>query len=302
MITASFRFLLLIASLGVAHFAWAGSATGVSGLYYTGVNNSGTTLGDGAVDSHWQVTYARVGGSSYTGNSTYTGSSYVVSNSYIDGAWVDNSSTSRWITAPGARTSAGGGSGTANQGGDFLPGNGTEGSNSAYYVYRLAFTISGTSAGWWDTNVNNNVSISLTIAADDHYAVYVNPASAVTVDSNYNIQSGGTQASASGTSAWNNTTSVTLRNYGSGSSNNADFKIGTNYLYIVVANSNSVTGTSGSNAFNPSGLLVYQVGSAITIDGKPIPEVGSFLPVAGALGLFALRRLRKKKDAPAKAA
>jgi len=271
--------------------AYAGTATGIDGLYYTGVNDSGAVLADGSTDSHWSVSYARVNGSGST-SSSYTGAAYVVSGSYIDGAWVANSSTSRWITAPGARTAATGG--TTNVGGDFLPGNGTTGSNSAYYVYRLAFTISGSTTG--GTTVTNQVSISLTIAADDQYSVYVNPASAPTVNNSGAINTGGTVASGSRTSAWNNTSSITLQNFGTG--DNADFVVGTNYLYVVVANTNSATGSSGSNALNPSGLLVYQVGTAMTIDGRPVPEVGTMLPVVGALGIFAWRRLRRKPAAP----
>lgn len=186
--------------------AWAGSATNVTGLYYTGVDNSGAALGNGVQDGHWTVTYARVGGTAYTGNSTYTGSAYVVSSNYIDGAWVQNSSSYRWITAPGASTATSGG--TTNVGGDFLPGNGTTGTNSAHYVYRLAFTISGTGSG----TVTNNIQISMTTAADDAYRVYVNPASAPTVNNSGVVNAGGTAVSASGTSAWNNTTSFTLGN------------------------------------------------------------------------------------------
>lgn len=274
--------------------AYAGTATGIFGLYYTGVDNSGAVLSDGTTDPHWSVSYARVNGSGST-SSSYTGAAYVVSGSYIDGAWVANSSTSRWITAPGARTSGTGG--TSNVGGDFLPGNGTSGTNSAYYVYRLAFTITGSTSG--GTTVTNQVSISLTIAADDQYTVYMNPASAPTVNNSGTISAGGTTASASGTSAWDNTTSITLQNYGTG--DNADFVVGTNYLYVVVANTNSATGSSSSNALNPSGLLVYQVGAAMTIDGRPVPEVGTMLPVVGALGIFAWRRLRRKPAAQAPA-
>jgi hypothetical protein len=280
--------VLLVASAGVAH---AGSATNVTGLYYTGVDNSGNALGNAAQDSHWTVTWARVGGSVYTGNSTYTGSAYVVSSNYIDSAWVPNSSTYRWITAPGAKSAASGG--TTNTGGDYLPGNGTSGTNSAYYVYQLAFNISGTGSG----TVTNNIQISMTIAADDAYTVYVNPASAPTVNNSGVISAGGTAASASGTSAWNNTTSFTLGNStANGGTNNSTFVIGTNYIYIVVANTNSATGTSSSSALNPSGLLVYQVGTGITIDGKPVPEVGTFMPVLGALGLFAFRRWRRRES------
>lgn len=284
-------FLTLVWSAS-ALSALAGSATSVAGLYYTGVDNSGATLANGAQDSHWTVSYARVGGSTYTGTSTYTGAAYVVSSNYIDGAWVQNTSSYRWITAPGASTATSGG--TTNVGGDFLPGNGTSGTNSAYYVYRLAFTIGGTGTG----TVTNNIQISMTIAADDAYTVYVNPASSPTVNNSGVISAGGTTASASGTSAWNNTTSFTLGNSssGSGNVNNSTFVIGTNYIYVVVANTNSATGSSGSSALNPSGLLVYQVGAGVTIDGKPIPEVGTTLPLLGAVGLFMWRRWRRRSS------
>ncbi len=279
--TAKIFALLLLALFGAATVSRAGSATGVSGLYYSGVNNSGGLLSGGTQDSHWSVVYALVGGDYYYGNSTYTGSSYVVSPSYIDGAWTQNTSTAQWIVPPGAKTTGG----TANVGGDMLPGNGNTGTNEAIYVYQLAFTITGTGAV--GSAVTNNVSISLTIAADDQYTIYVNPqVSGTTIT---------TAASASRTNAWNNTSAEYLQNYtGNGHSDNADFVIGTNYIWVVVDNTNSINGSSSSTALNPSGLLVYQVGSAVLIDGKPIPEVGSILPVIGALGLFGLRRWRKR--------
>jgi hypothetical protein len=144
--------------------------------------------------------------------------------------------------------------------------------------------------------VTNKVSISLTIAADDQYSVYVNPASGPTVSSTGVISAGGTAASGSRTSAWNNTAALTVQNY---DSTNASFKIGTNYLYVVVANTNSQTGVNGSNARNPSGLLVYQVGSATLVDPSPVPEVGTWLPVAGALGFFGMRFLRRRSRSKA---
>ena len=291
-IRRSFLLAALGAGLGVT--AFAGSATDVTGLYYTGVNSGGGLLAGGATDPNWRVTYALVGGATYTGTSTYTGSAYVLSSSYIDAAYVANTASAQWITAPGASTAITGG--TTNVGGDYLPGNGTSGTNSAYYVYRLAFTVSGTGGG----TVTNNIQVSMTIAADDAYTVYVNPASSPTVNSSGVISAGGTTASASGTSAWNNTTSFVLGNSTSGGgTNNSRFVIGTNYIYIVVANTNSQTGTNGSNALNPSGLLVYQVGSGVTIDGHVIPEVGTILPVIAALGLFAWRRMLRPKPGPA---
>lgn len=287
------HFLLLIVALwgcGLAVVARAGSATDITGLYYTGLNSSGTLGAGGSTDANWRVTYARVNGTTYTGTSTYTGTPYVLSSSYIDAAYVANTSSAQWITAPGARTAATGG--TANVGGDYLPGNGTSGTNSAFYVYRLAFTIAGTGSG----TVTNNIQISMTIAADDAYTVYVNPASAPTVNNSGVINSGGTAASASGLAAWSNTSSFSLGNSTAGGGvNNSSFVIGTNYIYVVVANTNSVTGSSGSSALNPSGLLVYQVGSGVTIDGRVVPEVGTSLPIVLALGLFGWRVWRRRR-------
>lgn len=286
--------LLLVAfASGMVVNARAGSATDLTGLYYTGNNSSGGLAAGGAQDANWSVTYARVNGTNYTGTSTYTGSAYVLSSSYIDSAYVANTANAQWITAPGARTAATGG--TANVGGDYLPGNGTSGTNSAYYVYRLAFTITGTGSG----TVTNNIQVSMTIAADDAYTVYVNPTSSPTVNNSGVISTGGTAASASGTAAWNNTTSIALGNStAGGGANNATFKIGTNYIYVVVANTNSKTGTNSSTVLNPSGLLVYQVGSGVTIDGRVVPEVGTLLPVVAAIGLYGLRRLRRRDAGP----
>ncbi len=270
--------------------ARAGSATGISGLYYTGTNSSGALLAGGQTDSNWQVTYAKVGGSTYTGNSTYSGSSYVVSGSYIDAAWVQNTSSAKWVTAPGASTASTGG--TTNVGGDFLPGNGTSGTNTAVYLYRLAFTITGTGSG----SVTNDVSISLTIAADDQYAVYVNP----TLNSDGSIRTNRSTLAGSATNAWNNTSALYLQNFSDANgSDNANFVIGTNYIYVMVTNTNSATGSSSSTARNPSGLLVYQVGSAATIDGNPVPEVGAWMPVALAGLLFSWRWRQRRKRAQA---
>ena len=278
--------VVLLASLGVASIGRAGTATSVSGLYYTGTNNSGGTLNGGSQDTHWDVVYAQVGGSTYAGNSTYTGDAYVVSNSYIDSAWVPNSSTAKWIVPPGAKNT----NGNANVGGDLLPGNGDSGVNTAIYVYRLAFTINGTGAV--GEAVGNQVSISLTIAADDQYTIYVNP----TVNGCGVITSA---AAGSRTDAWNNTSAEYLQNYiGNGHNDTADFVIGTNYIYVVVDNTNSISGSTTATALNPSGLLVYQVGSAVNISKTPIPEVGTMLPIVGALGLFGLRLWRRRSANP----
>ena len=266
----------IFAALGGLGFA--GTASSVTGLYYTGVNGSGGTLSGGAQDTHWSVVYSDVANTLYSGNSTYSGAPYVVSNSYIDSGWTPNTSTARWIVPPGAKNS----SGTTNVGGDLLPGNGTTGNNDATFVYQLAFNVAGTGTG----AVANKVSISLTIAADDQYTIYVNPT--------YDASGITSAASASRTNAWNNTQAEYLQNYTDpNASANSNFVIGTNYIWVVVNNTNSVTGSSTATSLNASGLLVYQVGSAVVIGG-PIPETGTMLPVLGALGLFGWRWLRRR--------
>jgi hypothetical protein len=294
--------------LGAGASAYASAtATDISGLYYTGLNSTGGLQSGGGRDNNWDVTYAYTNGTLYSGSSTYTSSAgaYVLSSTantggaanYIDGAYVPNTSAAQWITAPGAYTTATGG--TINVGGDFLPGNGTTGTNAAFYVYQLAFTISGyINSGTSSTRINNDVAINLTIAADDAYYIYVTK-NQVTVDSSGNI-SADYAVSASGTSAWNNTTSQTLANYtdsGSGITDNTTFNLGTNYLTVVVRNTNSQTGTNGSTALNASGLLVYQVGALGIIDGRVVPEVGACLPLLGAVGLYGFAMIRRRKEA-----
>lgn len=269
--------------------AWAGTATDITGLYYTGTNSSGGLLAGGTTDANWTVTYARVNGTNYTGNSTYTGASYVLAPGFIDPGYVANTSSAQWITAPGARTAATGG--TINTGGDYLPGNGTSDNSTARYEYRLAFTVVGTGTG----TATNSISINLTLAGDDQYSVYLNPR--IRRDGSVDPDStlGGSR-----TTAWTNTSPLYLQNVtNANGAANASFVIGTNYIYVVVTNTNSVTGSSGSTALNPSGLLVYQLGGATTINGQVIPEVGAILPVLGALGLFGWRHFRRRPAAAA---
>jgi hypothetical protein len=266
-------------ALGLAGRAYAtGLATNITGLYYTGVNSTYGLLSGGSTDSHWTVSYASTNGGS-SANTTYEGAAYVVKNSNVVGSgWTQNTSSSQWIVAPGATDPNNGNS--VNTGGDFLPGNGNTGSNEGIYVYTLAFTISGTGSG----TVTNAISIGLTISADDQYAVYINP-------------TGSPTPAATGTSAWNNTTTATLQNGTNGFNGNSQFVIGTNYLVIAVDNTNSATGSSSSTAANASGLLVYQVGSAVTINGNPIPEVGTWLPLVAAMGLYGMFAWRRSRQA-----
>jgi hypothetical protein len=263
------------------------TASDVTGLFYTGDNSSYGLVGAGQQDANWDVTYASTNG----GNSASTaneGYGYVISASNVSGSgYTPNTTSAQWITAPGATNSSGT---SPNTGGDFLPGNGNAAnsggqSNEGIYVYTLAFQIEG--SGSKGTTVSNNIQITMTLAADDQYSVYVNPAGNGT-----SIPT--TTAAASQTGAWSNKSQITLQNYGSGGANNSTFKIGTNYIVVVVDNTNSAPGYSGSTSANASGLLVYQTGDAL-VGGKPVPEVGAWLPILGALGVYGIFAWRRRE-------
>ena len=70
---------------------------------------------------------------------------------------------------------------------------------------------------------------------------------------------------------------------------------------IEVDNTNGKTGNT-ADSINASGLMVYQVGAVAMINGSPVPEVGAWLPIAMAVGLFGWRRLRSKEPAAASVA
>jgi hypothetical protein len=275
----------LLAALALAFVgirAEAQTASDITGLYYTGLASGGGLQAGGGQDANWTVTYASTNGGA-SANTTYEGDPYVITPAQIaSSGYTPNTGSAQWITAPGATNSSGT---SPNTGGDFLPGNGNTGSNEGIYVYTLAFQVTGT--GTAGTTVTNQVQITMTLAADDQYSVFVNPTG------NGHTDPTGT-ASASQTSAWSNTTQITLQNYGTGAADNAKFVIGTNYIVVVVDNTNSVTGSSTSTAANASGLLVYQTGAA-EINGHPIPEVASWLPLVGVLFCYGLVVIRRRK-------
>ncbi len=263
-----------------------GDSAGLNGLYFTGVDNSGN-LSSGT-DTHWSVTYASTNGGA-SQDATYKGAGVVVPT--LDPGWHANSANARWITAPMGYN---------------LPGNGnvydvdtSRVTNMGIYVYTLKFWINGTGTG----TVTNQVAISLSISADDQYKIYMNPTGNGTT-----LPASGT-AAASATSAWNNTTSFTLANYTSSTTtNNSVFQIGWNYLVVEVDNTNSINGRSTATNPNPSGLLFYQTGNQFAlIDGQafnviggntvPVPEVGTWLPAVGALGLLGSWLWRRKLQA-----
>ena len=259
-----------------------GTATDIYGLNYTGLASNGGLQSAGAQDANWTVTYASTNGGTSASTSN-EGAAYVISGSSISGSgYTPNTNNAQWITAPGATNSSGT---SPNTGGDYLPGNGNTGSNEGVYVYTMAFTITGT--GGNGAVVGNNVQITMTLAADDQYQVYVNPSG-----NGASVPTG--TASATATSAWSNTTQIALQNYGTGSANNATFKIGVNYIVVVVDNTNSVTGSSTSTSINASGLLVYQTGAA-EVNGHPVPEVATWLPLLGVLVCYGLVVLRRRQ-------
>jgi hypothetical protein len=277
----------LLAVLALAVFgarAQAQIATNITGLYFTGLASNGTLGTGGSRDANWDVSYASTNGGT-SANTTYEGAAYVINPSDVSGSgYTPNTSGAQWITAPGATSQT---TGLANTGGDFLPGNGNSGSNEGIYIYTLAFTITGSGAA--GTNVSSQIQITMTMAADDQYSVFVNPTGNGTTNPT------GT-ASATDTSAWSNTTQIALQNYGFGGANNASFKIGTNYLVVVVDNTNSVTGSSSSTSANASGLLFYQT-SAAEINGHPVvPEVATWLPLLGVIGCYGLVVLRRRQE------
>jgi hypothetical protein len=287
--------IAVTAAFVLAGEARGGTATDINGLYNTGENNSFGDLSGDTQDSHWAVTYASTNGGS-TANATYKGSSYVVDatannaghTNYLDAGWVPNAGNAQWIVPPGAMTAATGG--TVNAGGIYLPGNGGTGggpggglpnntadTNEGVFVYTLAFTVTGTGSG-----TVNNVNLTMTVAADDQYAIYVNPAG-----NGASIPTG--TAVSTGTNAWGNTTAVSIPT-------NAGFVIGTNYLVVVVDNTNSITGPSVATAINPSGLLVYNMTGFV--NGAIVPEVGTWIPVAGAVGLYVMVLWRRSRRRP----
>ena len=76
--------VLPIAAVAVLAAAAPATATTIVGLYNTGVDSTGTSLGDNAVDAHWLLD---------TTGATYTGA---INGQFPIGPWVSNTSAVRW--------------------------------------------------------------------------------------------------------------------------------------------------------------------------------------------------------------
>jgi hypothetical protein len=250
-------------------------ASNITGLYYTGMNSKGGLVTPGKADSNWNVTFVSTTGTNGSNNTKYTGDAYVISGT-LPGGYVGNSNNAQWITAPTDKTYAG----------PSLPGYGTA-NHEGVYVYTLAFNVVGTGSG----TVTTPITITLGVAADDQFAIYVNPSN----NGNSIPTSGASFTSDAG--AWTGTTDITLTNGTTGTNGNSRFVVGTNYMVIVVDNTDSGNNSGGNNA---TGLLVYQVGDML-VGNNPIqgviPEVGAWLPVAAAMGLFLWSRRRRRPAA-----
>lgn len=273
----------------------AQTATGVRGLYFTGVDDNGTKLTvnstkpsfDGGAynnfteaqkaewaawnaDSHWNVTYVSPNmPDANNPMAKYLGAAKVITPP--DSRYLSNNAN--WIIAPATSSNV-------------LPGSGT-GANMGRYVYTLAFQVLGTGTG-----TVSNLSMALTIAADDQWKIWVNPAG------------NGTSLPTTTPAASDLYSASNLPWTASGAKTvtlNSGFKIGPNYLVIEVDNTwSNVDG--GASLWNPSGLNVTMESPSITIGGvivpitggsAVVPEAGTWLPVAGALGFFVWWRRRR---------
>jgi hypothetical protein len=269
----------------------AALATSVSGFYYTGESTSGTLLGQGAdtptvansgqQDAAWVVTYATTNGGA-SADTANEGTSYVInttnttySSQYPSPPWVPNTSTAQWITAPGAVWTNGSSAtnNTPNAGGDGLYAYGANSSplpynnaNAAEYVYTTTFTITGTGTG-----AITGFTLNLSLAADNSFSIFVNPASTRTV------LNPATAAYVSAASAYTATSAVALT---------SGFVVGVNTISIEVENA----GKAGTSQINYSGLLVYGAGMT-----GVLPEVGTWVPMVGAVLVYGLLFMARRR-------
>jgi len=123
------------------------SKVSISGLYTTGVSDTGALLTPGTSDPHYVIT-----GDTAPNPNAYLGNSYV-DLSPLAGGWVANTAAAQWVTAPGG-TTGGNGAGKCN-----LPSSGGSGYN-VFYFYTLTFSM--------PANANlSTATITGTLAADD---------------------------------------------------------------------------------------------------------------------------------------
>jgi hypothetical protein len=129
---------------------------------------------------------------------------------------------------------------------------------SSTFSYTLSFNINGD--GGTGAAISNFVAVTLTWTSDDKSKLYLN-----------GRNTGITQ------SGWNSTKTVTI------DSETSDLKIGPNTLAVYVTN-------SGGGA---SGLMVTGISASIS-PCRPLPEVGTWIPVFGACLVVMWIKMKRK--------
>jgi hypothetical protein len=193
-----------------------------------------------------------------------------------------NTSSAQWITAPGATTLD---RWLPNTGGDFLPGNGNTGSNEGIYIYTLAFTITGTgSAG------------TVTKPDPDHDDPGGRrPVFGLREPDGQRHLGPDRHGRRHGHQRLEQHDQITLQNYGTGSARTTR----ASRSAPTTSWSSSTTRTARPGAARARRST--RAGSwstrppPPTINGAPVPEVATWLPLLGGMGCYGLVVLRRRK-------
>jgi hypothetical protein len=239
------------------------------GLYPTGFAANGNEIGtieatstsEGVVDPHYSVIQVSTFVSGYT---KYEGAAEVTNTAL---GWHATVNGADWIEPPGGTYSPYSGNPEYWFPGSVKTGSATNGSG-VQYDYQIVFTVPS-------AFVLSTISIAGSLAADDYVDVYLNGDSAhEDALTSLNLYSAG--------AAFTLTTANGL-------------VLGVNTLTFAVFNLDA-----GSTQSSPSGLDVFAVGTG-TYTTLAAPEVGAFIPVAGAVALYGgiLIARRKSKADPA---
>ena len=233
------------------------------GLFPTGFNSSGNSIGtieatstsEGIVDSHYSVVQVSNFVSGYT---KYEGGAYVTNTA---AGWHATVNGADWIEPPGGVYSAYAGNPEYWFPGTVQTGAATNGSG-VQYDYQIVFTVPTSFA-------LSTISIAGSLAADDYVDIYLNGNSAREVAlTALNLYSAGGAFSL-------------------GTANG--LVLGTNTLTFAVFNLDA-----GSKTSSPSGLDVFAVGTG-TYTTLSAPEIGAFIPAAGAVALYGSLLLARRR-------
>jgi hypothetical protein len=228
------------------------------GLYPTGYNSSGMLLpasapsstGEGYADAHYSVVhvYSFANGTAVTSTqSKFT--QYTGAprvTQGFPGVWNTAVQNSQWIEPPGGAWSNVDGQNFY----DFSGGAGMTPQSDIGYDYQIVFTVPST------YNLST-VTIGGTVAADDYLYIYLN-----------------------------NDTSQTLQYVAANMFNSpAPFTLSTAQGLVLGVNTLTFYVFNNAPSPNPTGLDVISIGSG-TFTTTSAPEIGAYLPVAGAILLY----------------